>query len=159
MRLNKLDSIDLATYIVAKASPLNHLKLQKLLYYVEAYHLAYFEESIIDDDFEAWLHGPVSRKLWDALKPHANIYDNVHLKKDKREIIKHFRGQVADEQKELIDDVLKEYGSESAYRLECMTHAETPWKEARRGYAPDDNCEAKISKDLMRNYYKQSLYP
>ena len=33
-------------------------KLQKLLYYVEAWNLVY-KSSLIDDDFEAWVHGPV----------------------------------------------------------------------------------------------------
>lgn len=158
MRPKKVDSKDLAKYIVAKVGPLNHLKLQKLVYYAEAYHLAYFGESIIDDDFEAWLHGPVSRKLWDCLKPFANLYDNVPLKTDKREVVKHFREKITDDQRELIGDVLKEYGKETAYGLECMTHSEPPWREARKGYAPDDKCEEKIDKKLMQTYYKQNLY-
>lgn len=159
MRPKKVDSIDLSKYIVAKVWPLNHLKLQKLLYYVESYHLAYFDKSIINDEFEAWLHGPVSRKLWDRLKAHANVYDNVPINQDNRkEIIKDFWGKITEEQKELINDVLKEYGKETSYALECMTHSEKPWREARKGYAPDDKCEGKIDKDLMRTFYKQYLY-
>lgn len=98
MRPKTVDSINLAQYVLAKVGKANHLKLQKLVYYVEAYHLAYFDgESIISDQFEAWLHGPVSRKLWDHLKPIANVYDDVsldriHKRGSKEELIKSFEG-------------------------------------------------------------------
>ena len=158
MRPKKVDSIALAEYISAKVGKANHLKLQKLVYYVEAYHLAYFEKSIIDDDFEAWLHGPVSRKLWDHLKPIANVYDNVRLKEDKTsEAIKAFKQSVIPEQVSFIDDVLKEFGKKDSYYLERLTHSELPWTEARKGCAPDEKCENIISKETMKRYYKQNI--
>ena len=129
-----------------------------MLYYVEAYHLAYFEQSFIDDEFEAWLHGPVSRKIWDYYKNIANVYDEISAEGDKREVMRSFEQKITDDQKELISDVLKEYGKESAYGLECITHEELPWQEARKGYAPGDKCEKKIKKGLMKSYYKQNLY-
>ena len=137
---------------------MNHLKLQKLLYYVEAYHLAYFDTSLIDDEFEAWLHGPVSRKIWDYYRGIANIYDEIPAMGDREEIIRLFEQTITEDQKALIHDILEEYGGESAYGLECMTHAEIPWQEARKNYAPDDKCEEKIKKATMRDYYKQNLY-
>lgn len=158
MNISKVDSIELANYILAKVGPMNHLKLQKLIYYVEAYHLAYFDTSIIDDDFEAWLHGPVSRKIWDHMKESANIYDLIRISGDKNNIANDFKNTITEDQLGLINDVLKEFGSESSYNLECMTHSEDPWKKAREGCAPGDKCETIISKEVMRKYYKQNLY-
>lgn len=158
MNLARVDSRELANYILAKVGPMNHLKLQKLLYYVEAYHLAYFDTSIIDDDFEAWLHGPVSRKIWDHMKESANIYDLINCPEDKNDIANDFKNTITEDQLGLINDVLEEYGKESSYRLECMTHDEDPWKKAREGYAPGDKCEAIIDKGLMQKFYKQYLY-
>ena len=158
MRPRKVDSISLSEYIVAKIGKMTHLKLQKLVYYSEAYHLAYFDKSIIDDDFQAWLHGPVSRKLWNHLKPIANVYDNVRIKGDRDTSIKEFENKVTPDQLDLINDVLKEYGTESSYDLECLTHAEEPWQEARRGCASDDRCTEIINKETMKKYYKQNLY-
>jgi uncharacterized phage-associated protein len=158
MSLAKVDSKELANYILAKVGSMTHLKLQKLVYYAEAYHLAYFEKSIIDDHFEAWLHGPVSRKLWDHIKGVANVYDSIMCPGDKNVLIKNFKNKVTKDQLELINDVLKEYGQESSYALECMTHAEDPWRNAREGYAPGDKCEKIIDKKLMKRYYKQNLY-
>jgi len=159
MPLQKINSQDLANYILATTGTMNHLKLQKLIYYVEAYHLAYFEESLIDDDFEAWLHGPVSRKIWDYYKDRANIYDHLSVVGDPETVKKVFLRTITEDQEELINEVLAEYGKESAYGLECMTHEEPPWQKAREGYSPDSKCEEIIQKSLMKKYYKQNIYP
>jgi uncharacterized phage-associated protein len=55
-KINILDSIDLAEFILSKINPASHLKIQKMLYYVSGFHLAYFNQDLISDDFEAWLH-------------------------------------------------------------------------------------------------------
>jgi len=68
----KVDSIQLANYLLAVAGPMPHLKLQKLAYYVEAWHLAYFGEPLIEDNFQAWLHGPVSPRIWKQFKNDEN---------------------------------------------------------------------------------------
>ncbi|MBR2290865.1 MAG: DUF4065 domain-containing protein [Prevotella sp.] len=54
-----IDSIVLSNYILKHYGPMSHLKLQKLLYYCDAYSLAYFGEELITDQFEAWVHWPV----------------------------------------------------------------------------------------------------
>lgn len=160
--LNKVDSIELANYLVAKYQPIAHLKLQKLIYYLEAYHLAYFSDSLIEDDFQAWLHGPVSRKLYDYIKPTgANVYGNLVLT-DSPEVqakfITNIETKLTPIQLDLLNDVLKEFNPRSAYDLECLTHEELPWIEARKGYSPGDRCEVNISKETMMKYYADKLY-
>ena len=159
MGLQRIDSIELSKYILALAGNAAHLKLQKLVYYTEAYHLAYFEESLIDDQFEAWLHGPVSRKLWNYYKERSNIYDPIICDVDRDTLIADVERKLTEDQIELINDVFKEYGQESAYALECMTHKEGPWLNARKGYAADDKCEVVIDKETMKTFYQQYLYP
>lgn len=156
--VTKVESIELANYILAMNGPMNHLKLQKLIYYVEAYHLAYFDQSLINDEFEAWLHGPVSRKIWGYYKNIANIYDIISANGNIEYIKKNFEDKLTDDQRDLVLDVLREYGGESAYNLECMTHKEEPWLEARTGYSFDSKCEVVIKKITMQNYYKRNLY-
>jgi len=65
-----IDSVDLAYYIInsKKYTNLSHLKLQKLLYYIQSWHLVFFDKKLFDDDFQAWVHGPVSRKIYDTFK-------------------------------------------------------------------------------------------
>ena len=45
-------------------SPVSNLKLQKLLYYAQAWHLAFFGAPLFDEDFEAWVHGPVVPRVF-----------------------------------------------------------------------------------------------
>lgn len=51
--LGQIESLILWGYIASKLGPSSHLKIQKLLYYIQWYHLAYFDKEIISDDFQA----------------------------------------------------------------------------------------------------------
>ncbi len=159
MSLCKISSIDLSKYILSKTAEMPLLKLQKLLYYIEAYHLAYFGQSLIDDEFEAWLHGPVSRTVWATFKNGTNGFERVQLSTEEKESIIHtVEHSLSQEQVEFIEDVLHEFGDKTAYHLECLTYEEPPWSAARKGYDIADKCEETISKELMFSYYRKKLY-
>lgn len=156
----RLDSEVLAEYIAKRIGAVSHLKLQKLLYYVQAYHLAYFDQKIVNDPFEAWAHGPVSRKIYDALKDRAKLYTEVEYKQlpgeaDPEDLMKK---QLTKEQLELVDDVLSEFGPLSGLQLENLTHEESPWIEARKGYDAGDRCNVEILPESMRIFYKAQLF-
>lgn len=158
-QIRTIDSMDLASYILAKLGPMTHLKLQKLVYYCEAYHLAYFEQSLIKDPFQAWVHGPVSVKLWVALKDKANIYDGLKVKADATPgIVKKTKETLSKDQFEMINDLLKEFGKKTSYELECLTHEEEPWIEARKGTPPNEKSKAVLSKKTMEKYYKKKMF-
>lgn len=145
----QVDAIELSKYIICKMNEkgqrINHLKLQKLLYYVQAWHLVYTNEPLIDEDFEAWLHGPVLRSVWDYYKRFSIMFDDLPC--DERYDI-----ELTEEQKEIIDDVLDEYGEKTGYYLECLTHVEEPWKEARIKGA-----NSPISLYKMKEYYSKLI--
>jgi len=145
-----VNAIDLSKYVICKLNKkkikVNHLKLQKLLYYIQVWHIVYADEKIINDDFEAWLHGPVVRSVWDHYKgfsimledlPCESVPDTLHL---------------YDDQEDIIDDVLDEYGDKSGYHLECLTHSEEPWKKAR---AKGENTI--ISQQDIKEYYSKLI--
>ena len=79
--INMTDSELVAEYILFKYGPMSHLKLQKLLYFVQGYHLAYFGKPLFEDDFEAWVHGPVSRKLFEKHRAESILYKEIGLSK------------------------------------------------------------------------------
>jgi uncharacterized phage-associated protein len=145
-----VDSVELSKYVIRKmyekGEKINHLKLQKLLYYIEAWHLVYTDKPLIDDDFEAWLHGPVIRKVWNHYKGFSIMFDDLPYPKQEPTI------ELTEEQKEIIDDVLDEYGEKSGYYLECLTHAEIPWRNAR---IKGEN--QIISKEKMKEYYSRLI--
>jgi uncharacterized phage-associated protein len=47
---------------------LSNLKLQKLVYYAQGFHLALTEKPLFDEAIEAWEHGPVVPGLYHKLK-------------------------------------------------------------------------------------------
>ena len=158
--ISKIDSLKLAEYVAFMCGSLSHLKLQKLLYYIEAHHLAYFETSLIDDDFEAWVHGPVSRKVYSSLKDHSVLYAELQyvLTEGEEHPEPYLNRTLTAEQVDLINEVIKEYGKLSSSQLEALTHSEEPWINARKGYAAADKCNKVMDKEFMAHYYKDSVY-
>jgi len=123
---------------------LTNLKLQKLLYYSQAWHLALQNQPLFNEDFQAWIHGPV-------------LPSQYHRFKDAE-----WRALTLDVQaptltmsvKDHLLEIVDVFGSESAVALELMTHQEQPWIEARKGLPADAPSSAVISKATMRDYYR-----
>ena len=47
---------------------MTNMKLQKMLYYQQGFHLAYFETPLFDEDIEAWMYGPVVPSMYEKYK-------------------------------------------------------------------------------------------
>lgn len=154
--IKQISSIDLSQYILNcfnnKSESINQLKLQKLVYYIDAWHYVLLEKPLIHENFEAWMHGPVVRELWNHYRGESVL--NAPISSD----IYNCNLDVSKEQLEVINDVLDEYGDKTPYYLECLTHEETPWIVARKGYAPSDRCTEIISKEIMKEYYSSKIY-
>lgn len=127
-----------------------NLKLQKLLYYLQAWSLGINQKVFLRCTFEAWVHGPVSRELYDRFKSSHSLYsfitvsDVVHPNPE---------AEIAPDDIEFINYILDNYAGYSGAELESMTHKEEPWLEARNGCAPMQSCNKKISEETMKKYY------
>lgn len=154
--LGKTDAKTVAEFILKNYGPMSHLKLQKLLYYCEGYHLGYFETSLFDEQFEAWLHGPVCREVYNELKGASILYADIKFdgKSDPDAALDKV---LVSKQKEILADVLNELSTWKDTELEAATHAEQPWLQAREGYSTSAKCEEIISKELMLECYKAEL--
>jgi uncharacterized phage-associated protein len=118
------------------------LKLQKLVYYADAWYLANFDRPLIDENFEAWAHGPAVRSLYTRYKEHGWNALPQEVGPLPPVAIEGF-----------LTRVFKEYGQYSAKKLEQMTHEENPWLEARGNLPPEAASSNAISKLTMRNFY------
>lgn len=148
----------LADYILMNYSPMSHLKLQKLLYYCEAYHLAAFNSPLIEENFEAWVHGPVCREIFNNYKNKAVLYKDLTFEGDGSKVLEEFySNKLTSDQLDLLNDVLKTLNTWSAFELENATHEERPWIKARAGYHSGEKCSEIISKELMMEFYKSEL--
>lgn len=154
---NKIRITTLAGYVLKYFGPMSHLKLQKLLFYCQAYHLAKFEEPLFDEDFQAWVHGPVCRDIYDILKGKSVLYSDVTYSEYDFDANIILKDVISSEQFGIINDVLNPLSGWSGSELETATHSEQPWITARTGYAPNQNCEVVISKNEMRDFYKKEM--
>ena len=129
-----------------KQNPISNLKLQKLLFYTQAWHLAIFKRPLFNEDFEAWVHGPVLPAIFRRYRDYKWCsLPNVNPPTLTDQTMKH------------IEEVWSVYGSIAALDLERLTHSESPWKDARVGFAPDESSHQIISKTSMQKYYSSQL--
>jgi uncharacterized phage-associated protein len=135
-------------------SDLTTLKLQKLLYYVQAWHLAFYKKPMFEGEFQAWVHGPVNRKIYNRFKDTKFLYSSISMQdvEDKNAIDK-----LNKKEKSHIDSVLDAYAKYSPSQLEVMTHREKPWIDARNGVDKLERSENVISEETMMKFYKARL--
>ena len=123
---------------------LTHLKLQKLVYYAQAWALAILGRPLFEEDFRAWAHGPVSLEVWHEFRDFG--WEALPAPDEVPEL----EGEV----EELLRDVLSSYGEHSAKKLEDLTHSEDPWLRARGDLPPEARSTAIIPKAHMQQYYR-----
>lgn len=152
-----IDSIVLGNYIIKHYGPMSHLKLQKLLFYCDAYHMAYFDSELIADKFEAWVHGPVSRRVYDSFKDKSVLFADLAFEQLNAPDPDADFANLSSSQQQFINEVLDDLTTWSDIDLETATHREQPWIQARQGYAPGDKCSVQISKPLTREFYKAEI--
>lgn len=143
-------------YVNEKGDTVSHKKLQKLLFYVDAWHLVNFGEPILEEDFQAWMHGPVVPELYHQLKEFG--FNNLKVINDEEETVdKEIEAIIAknriEDKVEFIYSVLDNYGSLSSFDLELLSHSEKPWIDARGGCLPHERCTNIISKGSMLEFY------
>jgi uncharacterized phage-associated protein len=140
-RTMTLTALDVAKYFLAlqdDEEAISNLKLQKLLYYAQGFHLAITGRALFDDDIRAWAHGPVVPAVWREYNrfagrpiPRPSDFDPAVLDS---------------ETCSLLDEVSSVYGQFSAWWLREMTHSEPPWKSTPS--------QAVISHAVMETYFK-----
>lgn len=135
---------DVAKYILRKKGRLSTMKLQKLCYYSQAWSLVWDDAPLFDEEFEAWVNGPVCRELF--LKTQGKFWVNADDENGDIRKLKNY-------QKDTIDAVLNHYGNKDAQWLNQLTHMEDPWKSARKGVPMGVGSDNIISKESMAVYY------
>lgn len=73
-----------------------------------------------------------------------------------RDIPNNLLTNLTDEEKSVINKCIEEYGRHSGAELSSMTHQEEPWLNARKDIKDSQNCNRKISKRIIREYYRNN---
>lgn len=140
------DVFDVAGYILHQRGEMTTWKLQKLVYYSQAWSLVWDEYPIFDERIEAWANGPVCPALYQKhrgafLIKESDIADDADL------------DDLDENEKETIDAVLSYYGDKSSQWLSDLTHREDPWRDARIGLSDGERGNVEITHGAMADYY------
>jgi uncharacterized phage-associated protein len=135
--------LDVAEYILQQQGTMTSWKLEKLVYYCQAWSLVWDEAPLFDEKIEAWANGPVVRELFDL---HKGLFTVSHIPGGDP-------SKLSYPQKNVIDAVLNYYGDKTAQWLSDLTHMENPWQEARAGIPDGANSENEITLASLHIYY------
>lgn len=136
---------DVARYVIKKKHPVTTMKLQKLVYYCQAWSLAWDEVPLFQEDFEAWANGPVCPPLFNR---HRGLFK---LDLDFLNDIPDY--DFSEDELDTLNRVVGHYGDKSPEWLSQLTHMELPWKMARGSTPLGEPCTNIISKESMMFYY------
>ncbi len=168
--MKKVDIKDYTVYLglsmLTKGLSVSPLKLQKLLYYQQSWHMVYFgkENTLFDEVPHAWINGPVYPVIYHEYKDkvpgmcdHLKIKDFVPEGSNTTVIINSLvtKMGLTAEEIELTERVIMLYGSKTQNQLIFLTHSEKPWSEQRKGMSPYEYSDKEMSIDTMYNYYKE----
>lgn len=168
MNLLEVKVADMARYIglslLTKGYNVSPLKLQKMLYYEQAWHMVFFgrENSLFTNVPQAWVNGPVYPCIYSIYKDRVpGMCDHLSVSDfcdgNVEEALRGLVGSMAlaEEQLNLVESVIQLYGSKTQNQLVFFTHTEKPWREKREGLMPYEKSSEAISLDTMHSYYKE----
>lgn len=143
-------ALDIAKKMIFKAQNdepnggerLTNLKLQKLLYYQQGFHLAFFGTPLFAENVEAWMYGPVVPAVYDEY----SAYGSSALPEVKVPV------SLSEDEEELFNEVYDAYREFSAIGLMNRTHSERPWLDA----VPHDRGTV-ITQESMMAYFKTQI--
>ena len=141
--------LDVAAYILDEQGEMTAMKLQKLVYYCQAWSLVWDSEPLFEEPIEAWANGPVVPELFDAHRGKFKVAKGSIRYGDP--------AALNEVQKETVDAVLGHYGDRSSQWLSELTHAEGPWREARRNLPAGVRGKEVITNAAMDEYYQSLL--
>ena len=133
---------DVAAYILNRNGQMTAMKLQKLVYYCQAWSLVWDEKPLFPEKIEAWANGPVVPELYYR---HRDMF-NVSSWSGDPDVL-------APEEVETVNSVLDFYGKQSSQWLSDLTHQEDPWRDARKGLLPGQRGSKEITLAAMAEYY------
>lgn len=134
---------DVAAYIIDKCGEMTAMKLQKLAYYAQAWHLVWSERPLFEEDIQAWANGPV---VYDLYRNHQGQFRVSSWPAGNA-------SRLTPDEAGSVDAVITAYSPFTAHQLSEMTHREDPWLQARQGLSDGARSNRMITLASMHEYY------
>jgi len=143
-------ALDVAKYLLHRANLdgelITNLKMQKLLYYAQAWYLVNFGTELFKDKIEAWTFGPTVVGVYHCYKRFG--YAPIRYA-DNEKIEEKFSTTA----KEFLDEFYNIYIRYSAFDLTQMSHNDDPWKEAFN--SQDKTIKTETIKEFYTKKYQE----
>lgn len=156
--------LDVSRYVIyysnEKDYGISNLKLQKVLYFIQAYFLINEEKKTpcFRERIEAWDFGPVVPEAYREYKQYGSTniptmmsfidFDEADIWNSERKLYQ--TGIISETDEKLINEVVDKFSDFSATDLVTLTHNQAPWKEA---YVPYMNNE--ITVEAIKRYFNE----
>lgn len=138
------DAIEVASFALERLESASTMKLQKIVYYSQAFNLVKNEAPLFLNRIEAWRNGPVIPDLY---------YRHAHEFVISEGFFNVGTDGLSDLECSAIEYVVSKLGDMSGQELSELTHSEAPWCEARVGIAPTDPSNNEITQESILRYY------
>ena len=125
---------DVAAYFIENVPGMTTMKLQKLCYYAQDWTLATTNQRLFGERFHAYENGPV-------IGPLFHLFKGLRYVRPER-LTTGDTSALSREERDLLDQVISEYGDLSGDQLSVLTHRDRAWLEAREkngGYLSEDD--------------------
>lgn len=117
---------------------ISNLKLQKILYFIQAFFLVSTPEQCFEERIEAWDFGPVVPEAYREYKQFGSgdipsVSYIINFDKDdiwESKVTKYNDNILSEEDKSRIESVVDKFADYSATDLVSITHAQKPWENA-----------------------------
>ena len=145
--MQKLSTVDIINYFLSltdmdSGEGISNLKLQKIMYYAQALHLALFDQELFEDKIEAWKYGPVISDMYHEFK----IYKDNPLPSNALD-----QSLYSTEIREYLNEIYNTYSQCSGWKLRDLTHIiNSPWNLVYK----NKTSTLEIPNALMKRFYE-----
>jgi uncharacterized phage-associated protein len=153
--------IAVANYFIQKSFDtgklLTPMKLVKLVYIAHGWHLALYDEPLLDEGVQAWMYGPVVNSVYHAFKSYGN--GQITSLKSVLSGGRALTPQVTENIKPFLDKIWDVYGDLNGLQLSTLTHQpQTPWDIVWNQQGGKDSKSAIIANDTIKEHYKKKVH-
>ena len=145
-----MKNLDVANYIgyqkTIAGKYITIMELVKLCYIAYGRYLAMYDRLLFEDPIKAWSIGAVPLNIYKKFRPHGIILKN--------KIFNNTHSALSFQEKDIINDTIKDYENVDPFILSQLTHKEgTPWTETVK----KENLYSIIPDELIKEYYKKLM--